>query len=283
MNECKAIRASMDAVRRVNPAARLVQTEDLGRIYSTPSLRYQADFENHRRWLTFDLLAGRVDREHVMRDYLESNGASPAELESFVDRPCEPDIIGINHYLTSERFLDERVELYPEQLRGGNGRHGYVDVEAVRVLEDGIAAHLGVLRETSARYDAPIAITEVHLGCTIDEQMRWLNEAWQAALQLRSERKSVVAVTVWALLGSYGWDGLLTEAGGTYEAGAFDVGSGEPRGTMLAEMVKALAQTGHFEHASLDTAPWWRQASRISYAPYRHSQMPAALMDDIHV
>src|SRR3954447_126966 len=54
VNECTAIRASMEAVRRVNPAARLIQTEDLGRVYSTPSIRYQADFENHRRWLTFD-------------------------------------------------------------------------------------------------------------------------------------------------------------------------------------------------------------------------------------
>jgi dTDP-4-dehydrorhamnose reductase len=283
VNECTAIRASMEAVRRVNPAARLIQTEDLGRVYSTPSIRYQADFENHRRWLTFDLLAGRVDRDHPMRDYLESNGASSAELESFVNRPCEPDVVGINHYLTSERFLDERVELYPERMRGGNGRHAYVDVEAVRVLEDGIAAHLGVLREAWARYALPMAITEVHLGCTIDEQMRWLNEAWQAALQLRAEGGSVVAVTVWAMLGCYGWARLLTEEGGHYETGAFDVGAGDVRATPLAEMVKALAQTGHFEHPALEVAPWWRQASRICYTPYRHGQMPPALTGDVHV
>jgi dTDP-4-dehydrorhamnose reductase len=282
INECQAICAAMRAVRRVNPAARLIQTEDLGRVYSTPSLRYQAEFENHRRWLTFDLLCGRVDRHHVMRDYLESNGASAGELESFVERPCEPDVVGINHYLTSERFLDERAQLYPEQMRGGNGRHTYVDVEAVRVLEDGIAAHLGVLREAWARYGLPMAITEVHLGCTVDEQMRWLNEAWQAALQLRAEGGSVTAVTVWALLGSYGWDGLLTEEGGTYEPGVFDITSGEPRATALAEMVKSLAQTGHFEHESLDVTPWWRQADRICHTPYRHGQMPPAL-SDIHV
>jgi dTDP-4-dehydrorhamnose reductase len=272
INQCAAIRASMEAVRRVNPAARLVQTEDLGRAYSTPTLRYQAEFENHRRWLTFDLLLGRIDRSHPMWDYLERGGASPTELESFVDRPCEPDVIGINHYLTSERFLDERVELYPQELRGGNGRHEYVDVEAVRVLEDGIAAHLGVMRETWARYGLPMAITEVHLGCTIDEQLRWLNEAWQAALQLRAEGSAVVAVTVWALLGSFGWDCLLTREGGRYEAGAFDISGGEPRSTLLAAMVKELARAGHFEHPALDTAPWWRVAGRISYSPYRHGQ-----------
>jgi dTDP-4-dehydrorhamnose reductase len=270
MNECHAIRASMKAVRAINPAAKLIQTEDLGRVYSTPSLRYQAEFENHRRWLTFDVLSGRLDRHHVMWDYLCSNGASVAELESFVDRPCPPDVIGINHYLTSERFLDERVDLYPSEMRGGNGRHQYVDVEAVRVLEDGIAGHLGVLREAWRRYGIPIAITEAHLGCTPDEQLRWLNEAWEAALQLRAEGASLIAVTVWALLGSFGWDCLLTRDNGCYEPGVFDVSSGEPRPTPLAGMVKALAQTGHFEHPALDHAPWWRQPSRICYAPYRH-------------
>ena len=272
VNQCIGIRAAMDAVRVFNPAAKLIQTEDLGRVYSTPSLRYQAEFENHRRWLTFDLLAGRVDRNHVMWDYLISNGATAAELESFVDRPCPPDVIGINHYLTSERFLDERVDRYPERMRGGNGRHAYVDVEAVRVLEDGLAGHLGVLREAAERYHPPLAVTEVHLGCTSDEQMRWLDEAWQAALQMRSEGSSVVAVTVWALLGCFGWDGLLTKKGGRYECGAFDISAGEMRATQLAEMVRALAQTGHFEHPALDIAPWWRRSSRICYASYRHGQ-----------
>ena len=51
----------MRAIREVNPAAQLVQTEDIGKTYSTPALAYQADFENERRWLSFDLLCGRVD------------------------------------------------------------------------------------------------------------------------------------------------------------------------------------------------------------------------------
>jgi len=270
INECIAIRGSMDAVRAVNSAAKLIQTEDLGRIYSTPSLRYQADFENHRRWLTFDFLAGRIDGGHPMWDYLLSNGASRSELESFLERPCAPDVIGINHYLTSERFLDERVELYPVEMRGGNGRHRYVDVEAVRVLEDGIAGHLGLLRETHHRYSLPIAITEVHLGCVADEQLRWLNEAWEAALQLRAEGCALLSVTAWALLGSHGWDCLLTGEGGRYEPGVLDVSDGKPRPTPLTKMVRALARTGHYEHPALEEAPWWRTPSRICYTPYRH-------------
>ena len=46
------------AIRTFNPRARLIQTEDLARTYSTRPLAYQAEFENERRWLTFDLLSG---------------------------------------------------------------------------------------------------------------------------------------------------------------------------------------------------------------------------------
>jgi dTDP-4-dehydrorhamnose reductase len=61
VNECKATLEAMRAIRRVVPGAKLVQTEDLGKCYSTAPLRYQAKFENERRWLSLDLLCGRVD------------------------------------------------------------------------------------------------------------------------------------------------------------------------------------------------------------------------------
>src|SRR5690606_3248824 len=58
INEIKGVVLSMREIRKINPQAKLVQTEDLAKIYSTPRLQYQADFENHRRWLTWDLLCG---------------------------------------------------------------------------------------------------------------------------------------------------------------------------------------------------------------------------------
>jgi dTDP-4-dehydrorhamnose reductase len=270
MNQCLGIRAAMQAVRSISRSARLVQTEDLGRTYSTPALRYQADFENERRWLTFDLLCGDVTTEHPFWQYLVDNGATPAELESLVAEPSEPDVIGINHYLTSERFLDDRVELYPPKLRGGNGHNAYADVEAVRILENGTAGHLGLIREAWDRYALPIAITEVHLGCTREQQMLWLDEAWHSALELREEGCDVRAVSVWSLLGSFGWDSLLTEENGTYEPGAFDVRSQPPRPTALATMTRELATVGRHDHPVLGGDGWWREKSRLAY-PSHHS------------
>src|SRR5207237_1039165 len=69
LNQVRATRLAMAAIRAVQPDAQLVQTEDLGRTHSTPALRYQATFENERRWLTFDLLTGRVGRTHAMYAY----------------------------------------------------------------------------------------------------------------------------------------------------------------------------------------------------------------------
>ena len=47
-----------------------------------------------------------------------------------------PDLIGLNYYLTSDRFLDHRLELYPRELWGGNGRERYADVDVVATVEE---------------------------------------------------------------------------------------------------------------------------------------------------
>lgn len=276
MNQCQAIRACMETIRRVNPVAQLIQTEDLGRTYATDPLRYQEKFDNNRRWLTFDLLTGRLTDTNPLWHFIVECGVNSSELRSFVDAPCPPDVIGINYYLTSDRFLDDRLDPYPEGARGGNGRETYADVEAVRVLEAGISGHKGVLAEAAVRYDLPLAITEVHLGCTREQQLRWLAEAWSAAGELRASGHDVRAVTVWALLGSFGWDNLLTGEPHTYEAGIFDVRAATPRPTALAGMATSLAKMGHYEHPVLDGAGWWRAPDRLSYAAPGKASLPSA-------
>jgi dTDP-4-dehydrorhamnose reductase len=122
LGQCRATALAMHAIREINPHAQLIQTEDLGKIFSTRALRYQAEFENERRWLSLDLLCGRVTSEHRMWPYLTGvAGIDESELAWFIEHPCPPDIIGINHYLTSERFLDERIERYPTACPAATG------------------------------------------------------------------------------------------------------------------------------------------------------------------
>jgi dTDP-4-dehydrorhamnose reductase len=266
VNQCRGTVLAMRAVRRVNPAARLVQTEDLGRCHSTAPLRYQAEFENARRWITWDLLCGRVDRAHPLWGFLTGAGVSADELAWFADNPCPPGIIGINHYVTSDRFLHHRAERFPPCFRGGNGRERYADLEAVRMLSPPGPGLAGLLREAWQRYGLPLAVTEAHLACTREEQLRWLAGVWRAAERARAEGIDVRAVTPWALFGSFDWDSLMTDVRGHYEPGAFDVRGPAPRPTAVARLVADLAAGRAPECAHLLASPgWWERPERLAY------------------
>lgn len=269
LTQVQATVLAMRAVRAVNPAAQLVQTEDLGCTRATPRLQYQADFENERRWLSFDLLCGRVDSDHPLWDYLRRHDIGADELQALVDAPCTPDIVGINAYITSERTVDHRLDCYPEQAHGGNHRHRYADVETVRVDGPPIGSFEARLREAHRRYGLPLAITEAHLGCTREEQLRWLWSAWRAALALRAEGADVRAVTAWAAFGSTDWNTLVTGSNGYYEPGLWDIRAPTPRPTAVAALARQLARGGGAPGtpaAALLALPgWWQRADRHFY------------------
>ena len=274
LNQCKATVLAMRAIRAVNPQALLVQTEDLGRTHSTAPLAYQAEFDNHRRWLSLDLLTGRLASGHPLCDYILKAGIEPDALAWFIDNPCPPDVVGINHYLTSERWLDHRLDLFPEVSHGGNDRDRYADVEAVRTGD--LAGPYALLREAWERYRLPLAVTEVHLHCTREEQLRWLHEVWSAARRLRSEGVDLRAVTAWAGLGSYDWDSLLTQDRGSYEPGLFDLRGPKPRPTAAARFVTAMAHGESWSHPLLSVPGWWRREARVLYParPAHHAAIP---------
>jgi dTDP-4-dehydrorhamnose reductase len=263
-NECRGTLEAMRAIRKSIPGAKLVQTEDLGKTFSTQPLRYQAAHENDRRWLSLDLLTGRVTSKHAFHDILFGAGVGWGEMEVFEGGEATPDLLGINHYLTSERFLDHRLHLYPDQEVGGNRRDTYVDAEAVRVkrLQDdtGFGPRL---REAWDRYGLPMAITEVHHGCHRDEQLRWFKEVWSTAEQLRDEGVDLRAVTVWSMFGNVDWRFLLTERRGFYDTGAYDARSGTPRPTVIAKAAAAIGKGESFDHPALDMPGWWRRPPRL--------------------
>ena len=264
LTQCRAIAAAMAAVREVNPRATLVQTEDMGFTRSTNGLRYQADFENERRWLSLDLLSGAVSRHHPLYGYLRSAGASERELGAFETAPCPADIVGINYYVTSERFLDGRVELYPEHLRGGNAQHAYVDVEAVRVCAEGLLGPSAILEAAHQRYRRPLVVSEAHIAAPPAQQAAWLSYIWQAAQRVCDGGADVRAVTVWALLGAFGWDRLVTEDAGKYEAGAFRVADGIALPTEFGHFVRRMARG-----ENLEVEPgWWTLPGRFVHTPY---------------
>jgi dTDP-4-dehydrorhamnose reductase len=267
LGQCRATILSMRAIREVNPCAKLVQTDDLGATYSTPLLIDQARFNNERRWLGWDLLYGIVDRDHALWDWLiECGGTTEAELRWFVEHRCPPDIIGVNHYVTSERYLTENLDSYATRYHGGNGRQRYADVEAVRCLAHtpGITA---LLMHAWDRYRLPLAITEAHIDSTREDQLRWIVEMWRAAEKANRGGADVRAVTLWALFGTYDWNCLATACRGYYEPGAFDARTSPPRPTAIAGLAKSLSRGVVPSNPTLSGHGWWKRPGRFYADP----------------
>lgn len=109
------------------------------------------------------------------------------------------------------------------------------------------------------RYGIPMAVTECHLHCTREEQLRWFKEIWDAANDLTKHGINIKGVTAWALLGSFDWDTLLTKTGTQYESGVFDIKtfSGRLRPTALTDLIKYLSCGKGILHPVLAESGWW--------------------------
>ncbi|MDN4054623.1 family 1 glycosylhydrolase [Massilia sp. YIM B02763] len=267
INQCRAVVLSMQAIRAVNPDAKLVQTDDLSRTYGTPEMAEITNFFNERRWLGWDLLCGKVDEQHALWNYLLENEATAEELLWFKENPCPPDIIGVNYYITSERWLDHRLERYPESRRTQYRGIPHADIECPRVLATPTPGVGPLLQETWDRYGLPIAITEAHIDANREDQLRWLVEMWNAAKKVQQGGADIRAVTVWALLGSYDWNCLVTACNGYYESGPYDVRGPQPRPTAVATLMRELASGRPLSAPVLQGQGWWRRPGRFLAKP----------------
>lgn len=248
--QVKGVVLAMQRIRSINPAAVLVQTEDLTHVRATERLGYQAAFENERRWVTLDLLTGSLTPGMVMHDWLRGAGIAASDLAWFREHAVAPDLIGWNYYVLSERYLEEDAE-----CRTGNGRHTYHDRDAARTV--GLTGLGPLLHQAHDRFSLPMAVTEIHLSGPPDEQLRWLVESWDAACAARRAGVDLRGFTVWSLLGAYDWDSLCMQERGWYEPGVFDVRSGTPVPTALAEAVRQLVRGERPVDPALATRGWW--------------------------
>jgi hypothetical protein len=113
------------------------------------------------------------------------------------------------------------------------------------------------LTEAWTRYHIPLAVTECHLCCTREEQLRWLGETWSACTTLKKGGIAIRAVTAWCLLGAYDWNSLLEQETFFYESGVFNLREKRPRPTLLAKMILSLSKLGFYKHPLLAQRGWW--------------------------
>ena len=140
------------------------------------------DFYNERRWLAWDLLCGRVGPRPSALELPDRQRRRCRELLWFADHPCPPDIIGANYYVTSERWLDHRVERYPGRVRAA-ARPAASSSTSSRFASWRRPRRRSrrCCEETWQRYGIPMAVTEAHIDAGREDQLRWLLEIWRAA------------------------------------------------------------------------------------------------------
>lgn len=264
LNQCRAIVLSMQAIRAVNSRARLVQTDDLGKSWGTSAMAHVTGFYNERRWLAWDLLCGRVGPEHPLWRYLNDAGAGADELLWFQENPCPPNIIGVNYYVTSERWLDHRPARFPAHAVGVVDGRQCVDLEAARAMDRPLPGVEPLLMEAWRRYGIPLAITEAHIDAGREDQLRWFRELYGAAASAQKQGADVVAVTAWSIFGAFNWNSLVTRDDGYYESGAFDIRGEKPRPTALAAMLRQVSIGDHAAHPAAAGAGWWRRDVRLA-------------------
>ncbi len=263
LNQVKGIILAMKEIRKINPGAKLVQTEDLAKTFSTEPLMYQATFENERRWLTYDLLCGMVTSGTAMWNYFKRLGIKDEVLNFFIDNATPPDIMGFNYYITSERYLDHNYKDYPSNTHGGNELQQYADAEAIRVNHGNPFGLKVLLEEAWERYKIPVAITEAHLNSGREDQLKWLSEIINSCCEAKEMGIDIKAVTFWSLFGACGWNKLLTGQSMDYEPGAFDLRSVNPRPTAIAAFIKKIITGKTSTSIGIDPKGWWQRDNRF--------------------
>ncbi len=260
---CRAIAAAARAIRAERPGAAIIVNEDVGRTIGSPGCRAVARRHNERRWLGFDLLTGRVDAAHPAWRPL----ATPANLRALDELrldPVDPDVLGVDHYVTSDRYLDNRLARFPAWTHAVEGTLRYADVELVRVGGREAAGFDAAIADTWSRYGLPVALTEVQLAGEPEDQVSWWLEAVASAGAAAAAGIPVRAVTAWAVFGAYDWASVLRDPSGAYEAGCYDVSiDGPPAPTVLAGVVRASAAGA----AAAAGTGWWRRPDRVLYRP----------------
>jgi dTDP-4-dehydrorhamnose reductase len=143
----------------------------------------------------------------------------------------------------------------------------HADIETPRALATPTPGVGPLLQEAWERYGLPLAVTEAHIDANREDQLRWLLEIWNAAKAVQRGGVDIRAVTVWALLGSFDWNCLVTACKGYYEPGPFDVRGGQPRPTAVARMMRELATGRPLSNPVLQGQGWWRRPGRFLCKP----------------
>jgi beta-glucosidase/6-phospho-beta-glucosidase/beta-galactosidase len=187
----RGIVRTVNAIKEIDSDAIFVHVEATGLTRAIQEdLQSLAVEETHRGYLCYDLITGRIKRDHPLFPWLLRNGITPENLLEFTNNPIKLDIIGMNFYpqwSTKQIYMDKR------------GRIMFRDVEPDG---DGLVE---LIEDYYNRYQVPIMITETSAVGNDDIRSRWLEASLGMIKGLRGRGIPVIGYTWFPLFTMIDW------------------------------------------------------------------------------
>jgi beta-glucosidase/6-phospho-beta-glucosidase/beta-galactosidase len=233
---CRSIAATGRRLLEVDPEIVLVHV-DATDLYESddPSLAAQAALRQQLVFLPLDLVTGRVDARHPLRDWLSRHGAADAEIDAFATDPVGIDVLGINLYplFSLKRLVRTRS--------GVRIRMPYAPASIVGRLA----------RMYWTRYRRPLLIAETASEGPVARRAAWLDASVAAVAAARARGVPLVGYTWWPLFALVTWgyrEGRLAPDAYLRQMGLWDLRPGEAGlervPTPLVDRYRALVAGG---------------------------------------
>jgi beta-glucosidase len=253
----RGIIKTVNAIKEIQPDALMVHVEATG---LTRTIREDlvalAREEQHRGYLCFDLITGRITHDHLLFPWLVRNGATPDELDEIRRNKIALDVLGMNFYpqwSTKQIYFDKR------------GRIAFRETE-----HDG-TGFAELIRDYYYRYQVPVMITETSAVGPEEIREKWLQFSLETIKKLRREGVPVVGYTWFPLFTMIDWRYRFSQEpleNFYLELGLYKLNR-EPRGkrwleTPLVEMMKNYIRNSEESVGELNLSPHiFRQTSQF--------------------
>ncbi|HEX8636462.1 MAG TPA: family 1 glycosylhydrolase [Pyrinomonadaceae bacterium] len=181
MQLAKGIVRTVAAIKEIDADAIMVHIEATGLTRTVrEDLISLAREEQHRGYLCYDLISGRMTHDHLLFSWLIRNGASPDDLAELQNNKIPLDVLGLNFYpqwSTKQIYLDNR------------GRIAFRDTE-----QEG-TGFTELLTDFYNRYEAPIIITETSAVGSDEIRSKWLEFSVSTIKNLRAAGVPIIGYT----------------------------------------------------------------------------------------
>lgn len=187
----KGIINTVEAIRAVDPNALMVHVEATGlNRAASEELQALAFEDQHRGYLYFDLITGRVTPGHPLYTWLLRHDAGPNNLAELARRPIPIDVMGLNFY---PQWSTQQIGVT------ARGKVTY------RIVEKEGPGFSELLADYYQRYQVPLMVTETSAKGDHLVRSQWLNFSVAAIRQLREQGVPILGYTWFPLFTMVDW------------------------------------------------------------------------------